>query len=109
MVCGDWDFLGAIFVPKNEGFYLEVEDGGGGGSDGGIVVGGGGSGGQREEMDVEGAAKECPGPSDGEDTDVSVVEGGGEVGFRGEVWRWLWWWWWLRVVERSAAVLWDRR
>lgn len=39
-------------------------------------------------MDVEGTAKERSRPSDSEDTDVSVVEGGGEVGFGGELWRW---------------------
>lgn len=62
---GDIELFGALFVPEDEGFDLEMEGGGrervsSGGGGGAWVVG--------EEVEVEGAAEDTAGPGEREET-----------------------------------------
>lgn len=74
--------LGAMLLPEDEGFDVEVEGSGGGGGERregrvkGVVEG----------VEVERAAEEGAGPGEGEEGEVGVVEARGEVGMAGD-WR----------------------
>lgn len=85
------ELLGAMALPEEEGFDVEVERRGGGrrwGRVEGVV----------EEVEVERtAAEEGAGPGEGKDGEVGVVEAGGEVGVAGD--------WGRRGRRRGVVVL----
>ena len=82
--------LRALFVPENERFDVELERGGrerrwrASGVVGRVVV-------VEEEVEMEGAAEGRAVPGEGEDAEVGVVDGGGEVGVAGDGRRYRGW------------------